>query len=1367
MRGRTTPPPESPVKDSEDVDGRGDEDEEEEVEEVEEKKTQPRGKAFVRFLSSGSRGSEGSPPLAAPAAVAPLPAAEVAAAPATSVAFPSPSTRPTPPPAPAAATKTSESKAREAPDGCEAKEEDGGGEPSNKDKLSGRSNDGEQVESPADDNVVNAPSTVGGFRPKMPRKRMALIVTEDPTSSHRYELSPSTLEKQRPTEQEDPSKKLNQINISREKYHSRVCLPRRRRLAARQRKVLSAMNKKAVGIYGSIPFSDKLKESLPLPPLANATGEDSGSIARYFRGPSGGSSASRDSSNHLAGRGGGWESGARRRAVIASPDRGRSSPPWDLRNKASMRGSFPLDDIATPVSFGRDHLAGLMPGMSPAIDLKALRNGGGMQSSAMLGSIGGRGDGRVGMDELRDMMFRNPELWEEMMRTINAGGGPMMGRGLTGTQSAGGGFETNRDPSNIPGTPITALGGGGYHYGGTTNNANVFNSLHGKRKYPTDSLYGACGSVGMMDDDSSNNISKSPGNPKKSFLQRERVMDAEMRNHMREVLLKGSSGISDDRNRNSNLDDVNIPFNRNTICMDTIDALNVDTVVNSKSNSKSSRDENQAPKKKTDPPAPKKSKKSKKTISGPNTAQKKSTASNSKKSQIDLNATIIDVVELPGKPKRPFSLYNLFFQLEREFILHEIREGRKPSSSAEGEQSVATCNTLATALTGKASSTANPQTDSDDFYDPDIPARYSHLRLEKHWYSVGNKQKRKHRKTEGSCSFMDLTRMVSACWKDIDITDPYIKKYCQKLAKEELEVYKKNVDQYKKAMKRAELLEEAKAKALLSIEEKGADLPPTVDPASTKKSKSPKRSADEGAPEYNKKLKRDVDEDTSVKSKETNKLEGRPFTADNQNPQHPDYGRSRLGRVGAMVDVNDHMMRGGDMSRFAEMARMGISFPGFRGGGGRNDDDPRGMRMDGVARSSSGDRAMEATALAVLMAEKRMVEKRMAEIQMTAGARDDRGGGGDKSSMADARGFFDGTAIRMRDASQMTNTRMPADDQRMFDPREDDHEGMNLPSVPSDIQQKFAALAEAEARHRTQIEMQSGMIGNRNKGRGAWRDMDRGGPHDPYQRSDMFPPGANGMRRMPQGSTSPRSRSRQMGQNSFPQDFGGPSSMQRKFMEQFGIDLSQGRGVGNAPAHYPRDGGADIPQEQEFDIEVDHFLSTLKEEIKENRRKQLMRAGASGGSGGSSVNAPFMRAGIGGNTASTPSSVGNNSRLGGATGYQEPTSPMLMGSMMGMNAQMMDQMTRRMNGSFAGGSFGFGNYGSGPSPNQPSPAMMEELRRRQVAAAGNSQGGGSMPALPFYGTDNIRRQQEGWGGGGGRGDDDPALPEYGWGDEGS
>jgi len=70
----------------------------------------------------------------------------------------------------------------------------------------------------------------------------------------------------------------------------------------------------------------------------------------------------------------------------------------------------------------------------------------------------------------------------------------------------------------------------------------------------------------------------------------------------------------------------------------------------------------------------------------------------------------------------------------------------------------------------------------------------------------------------------------------------------------------------------------------------------------------------------------------------------------------------------------------------------------------------------------------------------------------------------------------------------------------------------------------------------------------------------------------------------------------------------------------------------------------------------------------------------------------------------------------------------------------------RRNVGSGGGSFGFGNNGIGPSPNQLSPAMMEELMRRQVTAAGNSQGGASMPALPFYGTDIIRRQQEGWGG---------------------
>jgi hypothetical protein len=230
--------------------------------------------------------------------------------------------------------------------------------------------------------------------------------------------------------------------------------------------------------------------------------------------------------------------------------------------------------------------------------------------------------------------------------------------------------------------------------------------------------------------------------------------------------------------------------------------------------------------------------------------------------------------------------------------------------------------------------------------------------------------------------------------------------------------------------------------------------------------------------------------------------------------------------------------------------------------------------------------------------------------------------------------------------------------------------------------------------------------------------------------------------------------------------------MHRKFMETFGMDLSGGRGVGNVPTNRPHDGDADNPQEQEFDLEVDQFLSTLKEEIKENRRKQLMSVG---GSGGSSVNAPFMRGGGGGASGlgmegGMPGRGGISPEMmkhimamnSGGVGTDE-ISPEMMRNMMGMNNKhMMDQMMRR----FSSGSFSYNNS-VGQSPYHPSKHMMDELSRRQVGVGGTTQMGASMPPPPLWMNDDKRRQHQGRQGGTGQGDDNPALPEYGWKDEGS
>ena len=82
--------------------------------------------------------------------------------------------------------------------------------------------------------------------------------------------------------------------------------------------------------------------------------------------------------------------------------------------------------------------------------------------------------------------------------------------------------------------------------------------------------------------------------------------------------------------------------------------------------------------------------------------------------------------------------------------------------------------------------------------DDTMPDRYKNLRLEKFWYRAGCKAKRRHRKSTGaSVPFLELTKMISRRWSTVDDFDPYIKKYCAKIGKQELDLYRKEMDDYK------------------------------------------------------------------------------------------------------------------------------------------------------------------------------------------------------------------------------------------------------------------------------------------------------------------------------------------------------------------------------------------------------------------------------------------------------------------------------------------------------------------------------------------------------------------------------------------
>eukprot|EP00584_Thalassiosira_punctigera_P012057 CAMPEP_0172557028 /NCGR_PEP_ID=MMETSP1067-20121228/70989_1 /TAXON_ID=265564 ORGANISM="Thalassiosira punctigera, Strain Tpunct2005C2" /NCGR_SAMPLE_ID=MMETSP1067 /ASSEMBLY_ACC=CAM_ASM_000444 /LENGTH=321 /DNA_ID=CAMNT_0013346003 /DNA_START=1 /DNA_END=966 /DNA_ORIENTATION=+ len=123
---------------------------------------------------------------------------------------------------------------------------------------------------------------------------------------------------------------------------------------------------------------------------------------------------------------------------------------------------------------------------------------------------------------------------------------------------------------------------------------------------------------------------------------------------------------------------------------------------------------------------------------------------------------------------RPYTTYNIFFQLERERILqHDL--GVTPDLNS---REIFDC--------------------SDEKYGgPALPSRYQDLLLPQDWYIPGKalRKKRQHRATHGKISFVDLSKKIASSWRSCD---DQVKLFCTEVSDIGITKYKRAMQPYKK-----------------------------------------------------------------------------------------------------------------------------------------------------------------------------------------------------------------------------------------------------------------------------------------------------------------------------------------------------------------------------------------------------------------------------------------------------------------------------------------------------------------------------------------------------------------------------------------
>ncbi|KAL3789766.1 hypothetical protein HJC23_006759 [Cyclotella cryptica] len=124
---------------------------------------------------------------------------------------------------------------------------------------------------------------------------------------------------------------------------------------------------------------------------------------------------------------------------------------------------------------------------------------------------------------------------------------------------------------------------------------------------------------------------------------------------------------------------------------------------------------------------------------------------------------------VPPVPKRPLTPYNLFYILERNYIL---QQQQKADSS----------------LPMGAATNIDP-------FASERPQKYRSVVLPSNWYVVGmNRTKRSDHKNHGLISFKSLSKTISEMWKEVDED---VKAYCKKLASVEMKRYRKEQELFK------------------------------------------------------------------------------------------------------------------------------------------------------------------------------------------------------------------------------------------------------------------------------------------------------------------------------------------------------------------------------------------------------------------------------------------------------------------------------------------------------------------------------------------------------------------------------------------